>query len=262
MSIVAPWACDAPGGRMDGAAPTGLTAEAVETPEAPAPGAEPASAPRPVPLAAPGRSIKPQRAVSVHFPKAAGSSLKAQFGALLGRQAFFDYGHDPLAVADRCAAEFPAGKLLVHGHFHPSRYAATEGYWLTFLRHPVDNLLSIYFYWLDLPDPTHGVHARFLRERPSVLEFAAYPGISTLMSETYFGGIDMRRFDFIGFHETRAADIRRLAADLGLPLAPETHENRTAETPERHGVRQDRSLRRRLADLLAADVAFYERLRR
>ena len=95
-----------------------------------------------------------------------------------------------------------------------------------------------------------------------MLEFAAYPGISTLMSETYFGGVDMRRFDFIGFHETRAADLRRLGADLGLPFAAETHENRTADTADRREVKADVALRRQIADLLAADMAFYDRLRR
>ena len=221
--------------------------------------ARPASAPCRADPA--GWSIKPQRVVSVHFPKAAGSSLRSQFEALLGDQALFDYGHDPLVVADRQAVAFPDGKRLVHGHFHPSRYGPTDGYWLTFLRHPVDNLLSIYFYWIDLP-PGHRVHARFLRERPSVLEFAAYPGISTLMSETYFGGVDMRRFDFIGFHETRAADLGRLGADLGFALAAGTHENRTADTAERQEIKADPALRRRVAGLLAADMAFYDRLRR
>ena len=208
------------------------------------------------------RPIGPQRVISVHFPKAAGSSLKSQFEALLGDQVFLDYGHDPLVVADRQAVAFPDGKRLVHGHFHPSRYGLMEAYWLTFLRDPVDNLLSIYFYWIDLPEPGHRVHARFLRERPSVLEFAAYPGISTLMSETYFGGVDMRRFDFIGFHETRAADLGRLGADTGLSLAAETHVNRTADTAERQEMKADPALRCRIADLLAADMTFYDRLRR
>ena len=242
---------------------TAVSIAAVNDPTAPMLGAAatgPASAPRRAdPAGPPG---KPQRVVSVHFPKAAGSSLKAQFEALLGDQVLFDYGHDPLVVADRQVVAFPDGKRLVHGHFHPSRYSQTEGYWLTFLRHPVDNLFSIYFYWLDLPEPGHRVHARFLRERPSVLDFAAYPGISTLMSETYFGGVDMRRFDLIGFHETRTADLGRLGADLGLSLAAETHENRTAETAERQETKADPALRRRIADLLAADMAFYDRLRR
>jgi hypothetical protein len=77
---------------------------------------------------------------------------------------------------------------------------------MTFLRHPVDNLISIYFFWRALPEPGHALHARFLRERPSIL--------------------------------------------------------RTSETIERLELEADVSIRRRLTDLLAADVAFYDRLRR
>jgi hypothetical protein len=82
------------------------------------------------------------------------------------------------------------------------------------------------------------------------------------MSETYFGDFDMSRFDFIGFYENRDADIPRLAKDLGLPLVAAVHQNRTSQTIERLELEADVSVRKRLTDLLAADVAFYERLRR
>jgi hypothetical protein len=45
-----------------------------------------------------------------------------------------------------------------------------------------------------------------------------YPGITGLMSGSYFGDFDMSRFNFIGFYENCEADIPRLARDLGLPL--------------------------------------------
>ena len=202
-----------------------------------------------------------QRVVSVHFPKAAGSSLKFQFQKLLGDQVLLDYSSDPLVDLNRQRAEFPPEKTLVHGHFHPARYASAQAYRLTFLRHPVDNLISIYFYWKSLAEPGHALHAQFLHERPSVLEFTSYPGIGTLMSETYFGHFDMRQFDFIGFYETRSADLQRLADDLGVPLQPEVYMNETSEMAERRELEADISLRRRLTDLLAADVAFYDRLR-
>lgn len=211
-------------------------------------------------------SLKPARVVSVHFPKAAGSSLHVQFVKLLGGRLALDYmhdfTHDPLTSAGRETAEFPKGKRIVHGHFRAQRFASANAYWMTFLRHPVDNLISIYFYWRALPEPGHTLHARFLRERPSIVEFATYPGITSLMSETYFGGFDMSRFDFIGFYENRDVDIPRLAKDLGLPLAADVHENRTKGSIERIELEADVSARRRLTDLLAADVDFYERLRR
>jgi hypothetical protein len=205
--------------------------------------------------------MNPARVVSVHFPKAAGSSLHIQLGKLLGDKLALDYTHDPLTSMGKENAEFPSGKRIVHGHFRAQRYGSTDAYWMTFLRHPVDNLISIYFFWKTLPEPGHELHAQFLRERPSVLDFATYPGITSLMAETYFGNFDMSRFDFIGFFENREADVPRLAKDLGLPLVAGVHENRTAETAERLELEADLSIRRRLTDLLAADVAFYEWLR-
>lgn len=203
----------------------------------------------------------PARVVSVHFPKTAGTSLRIQFVKLWGEKVTFDYAHDPLTPAGSEPAEFPTGKRLVHGHFRPQRYASVDAYWMTFLRHPVDNLISIYFFWKALREPGHAVHARFLREQPSILEFAMYPGITRLMSETYFGKFEMSRFDFIGFYETRDADLPRLAKALGLPFVDDVHENRTAETIERLELEADLSVRRRLTDLLSADVGFYERMR-
>jgi hypothetical protein len=201
-----------------------------------------------------------KRIVSVHFPKAAGYSLRVQFMKLLGTKVAFDYDHDPLTPAGMETADFPEGKTLVMGHFRARRYASSDAFWMTFLRHPVDNLFSIYFFWKGLP-VSNGLHARFLREQPTILEFANYPAFKTLMSETYFGDFDMNRFDFIGFYETRKSDIPRLAKMLNLPLVASIHENRTSESDERLEAESDCALRRKLYDLLAEDVAFYERLR-
>jgi hypothetical protein len=203
----------------------------------------------------------PERVVSVHFPKAAGSSFHFQLTNLLGDAVELDFIHDPLTLSGTETAVFPEGKRIVHGHFRARRYASTQAYWITFLRHPVDNLISIYFYWKSLPAPGHHLHGRFLQERPSILDFATYPGIQKLMSDTYFGGFDMYQFDFIGFHDTRDVAIPRLAKALNLPLIAETHVNKTIESAERQYVEVDAAIRQRLNDLLAEDLAFYERLR-
>lgn len=158
--------------------------------------------------------------------------------------------------------EFPSGKRLVYGHFRAQRYASTDAYWMTFLRHPVDNLISIYFFWKNIPQPRHVLHEQFLRESPSIVEFAKYPAFTNLMSETYFGGFDMSRFAFIGFYDNRGTDLPRLAADLGLPLKADIHENRTVPSVERRELEADLSTRRKLTDLLTADVTFYEQMRR
>jgi hypothetical protein len=132
---------------------------------------------------------------------------------------------------------------------------------MTFLRHPVNNLISIYFFWKSFGTARNPVHAQFLSERPSVLDFARYPAFSNLMSETYFGGFDMRRFNFIGFYENRDSDMSRLAADTDLPLVANVHENLTPKSVERCELEANNSVQRRLADLLSDDLKFYEQMR-
>lgn len=199
----------------------------------------------------------PQKIVSLHFPKAAGTSLRAQFAALVGDRAHMDYSHDPLTPSGAGVSEFPQGKRLVHGHFHARRYASTDAYLFTFLREPVDNLISTYFYWRAFRRPGHELHARFLRDRPSLAEFATYPGIQRLMSETYFGDFDMARFDFIGFHETRDCDIQSLASALHLNLSASVQENKSRAAFGRIWARLDRNTINRVKHHLADDIDFY-----
>lgn len=202
------------------------------------------------------------RIVSVHFPKAAGSSLKEQFVHLLGDLVYLDYARGPLAADDSGISDFPEGKVLVHGHFPAARYASSLATMITFLREPVDNLISIYFFWRAFAKPTNALHARFLAERPSLPAFARYPKIQRLMSQTYFGNVDLRRFSFVGFHETRDADMLRLSSLLELPLDPSLHLNKTKEFADRDIVSQDRSVTDALKDVLYDDVSFYWNARR
>ena len=51
-----------------------------------------------------------------------------------------------------------------------SRYSSAFRF--TFLREPVDNLISIYYFWLTYPFDGYPAHRRFLDERPTIFEFA------------------------------------------------------------------------------------------
>lgn len=201
------------------------------------------------------------RIISVHFPKAAGTSLRTQLIAHLHDKVALDYTHDPLGERGRETADFPVGKRAVHGHFRPDRYAGSEGFRLTFLREPIDNLISIYYFWLDHSEHGNPVHTRFLAERPDIFDFARYPSFSTLMSQSYFGSFDMTRFDFIGFHENRATDLLKLSKVLGIPLQSTMHENPGLFNAHRNEIRKNRGSLDILRDILKEDVVFYERLR-
>lgn len=206
----------------------------------------------------------PRPVVSVHLPKSGGTSVAASLRRRFGDAVLFDYGRGPLGPhRDLVEPGLPAGVAAVHGHFRPGRYDAVgDAFRLTFLRHPVELLLSLYFYWRTMPFQGGVVHRRFLDEQPDLATFAAWPPIRRLSSETYFGGYDMGRFDFIGFHETRRADMARLNALAGLGLEPDRHDNATTDPDgARAAAAADAALMARLADLLADDLRFYDRLR-
>jgi hypothetical protein len=79
------------------------------------------------------------------------------------------------------------------------------------------------------------------------------------MSQTYFGGYDMDRFDFIGFHDTRVQDIDLLSSELGIPLNPQVHENVTPPdaTDTRTRLMADVAMMANLRKALSEDVEFY-----
>src|SRR5215216_4389072 len=139
--------------------------------------------------------------VSVHFPKAGGHALLVQLRYLLRDSLLEDYSHDPLGPnGGEVVDELPLGIRMVHGHFHAARYEKVENaFRFTFLRHPVEYQLSQYFFWRTFPefDPD-SAHAKFLREMPTIEEFARSGPTRRMMSQTYFGRYDMSRFDFVG----------------------------------------------------------------
>lgn len=206
----------------------------------------------------------PRPIISVHLPKSGGSSVRASLEDQFGSRALFDYGRGPLGPrANEIESGLDAAIALVHGHFRPARYDAVENaFRFTFLRQPVDLLLSFYFFWLDMAPHNQPLHDRFLAEQPSVEAFAQWPPIRSLTSETYFGGYDMARFDFIGFHETRGRDMAHLNAIAGLNLDASRHDNATlGGNAERAAIIEDAAKMALLRDILADDVRFYDRMR-
>lgn len=215
----------------------------------------------------------PRTIVSIHAPKAAGTTLLELLRLGLGPEALLlDYANDPANPAtgfrldpegwlERRPLALPHGIRAVHGHFHASKYDWLPGaFRLTFLRHPVDNLLSIYSYWRKIPLQPSPLHLYFQQQDLDLLGLARLPLLRRLYSETYFGGFDMGRMDFVGRHEDRADGLRRLGEVLGLGLDPDLRRNTTAAEgdPEREALRADAQLMARLGDLLAEDIRFYE----
>ena len=212
--------------------------------------------------------------ISVHFPKAAGSSLARAYAAAFGDDRVCqDYENDPV---DPCArmyldpARYEALKptslgrhAVVHGHFHVNRYARVRDAVRTVvLREPVENLISIYYYFDALRRglaPGHGLYQYFCHAGLGLLGFAAMPAIRRMMSERYFRDVDMGCFDVIGDFADLDGFLERVGELMMVELGPLPRLNVTPHSDERYEVSQDPHMLAALRDLLADDLRFYER---
>lgn len=216
--------------------------------------------------------------ISVHVPKAAGRSLRKSLADAYGEAAMhFDYADDP---ANPCSAwsldpegrrlgakmvELPPAARVVHGHFNPSKYEfLANARRIGFLRHPVDNIISICFYWKGVETDSNYLWKYFRDNRLSLPDLARLPSLRYLYSRTYFGGIDMRAFDFIGFTETYADDLLALSQLLEVPLG-ESKENVNEQEGYVEAVsasKTDLRVRSALEASLVEDIRFYKEMMR
>jgi hypothetical protein len=210
--------------------------------------------------------------ISVHVAKAGGTSVKATLPAACGGRLAEDYADNPTnSLSARILAPrlyisrnepLPAGASYVHGHFHPGKYAISRNTApFTTLSYPVDNIISIYWFWKTISQETDPLREYFLKINLTVIETAQLPCLLHLFSITYFGGFDMTRFDVIGRQEKREAALAVLAVLGGTPLNLHLRENIAAPNVERQEMGGP-WVRQRIEDILVDDIKFYERYAR
>ena len=205
--------------------------------------------------------------ISVHTPKSGGTSVRSALIRAFG-DGFRAYSEDP---ANPCSprnldpigylagkAQLPPDAMCIHGHFHPGHFDARGHVLATILREPVDNIISIYFFWKRLAPQGSVLHDYFLAKSLDVIGLAQLPLLQRLFSRTYLGGFDMSRFDLVGRHDARAEALQRLSSLVGRPLDPGIHENATPPDPERDELAADFLLRAKLESILIEDIRFYE----
>lgn len=211
--------------------------------------------------------------ISVHVAKAGGSTMLRLLRVAYGDSFMPDYSDDPANPLGQRTLDpnryllrnevFPADVSCIHGHFHPGKYDIKDGTVLsTILRHPVDNIISIFFFWKTLAKQGNALHDYFIDNQLTIQEMAKLPILRNLFSKTYFEGFDMGRFDLIGRHDNRETALKQLSALIGTALDSTIHENITEASAERMELESDPSFRRELEDILTNDIKFYERYAR
>ena len=109
-----------------------------------------------------GWEQKPMRPlISVHFPKSGGSAFRASLVAAFGAETLaFDYESDPVDPANPMwiAPSWSISRRpstiapykAIHGHIAPIKYdLVPRAVRVVMLREPVENLISVYYFWQD-----------------------------------------------------------------------------------------------------------------
>lgn len=212
--------------------------------------------------------------ISVHVPKAAGNSFRDALTTTFGEAAVhLDYVDDPVDPCcqfrldpegcRRSARDkgFAPDVKVIHGHFHPSKYDhLKDAKRITFLRPPVENLISIYYFWKAFAGESHCLF-RYVRDNGlSLLDLARIPALRNLYSKTYFDGVPLDRFDYIGSTESYPESLRAISQLLGVELK-ETRSNVNTfpnYQEEAGNLRADEAVLRTLRHHLREDLRFYE----
>lgn len=220
-------------------------------------------------------SILPAMIVSLHLPKTAGTSFGAALERHFGVGLLRDYADLPLHVAPAArnaaalrdclawASSEAAPPLCIHGHFLPVKYllhAQRHGArFVTWMRHPLERLLSHYFFWRRNPpsSPAQRLHWRMYEEGWSLEEFCLAPEMRDAYAQ-FLWAFPLEYFDFIGITEHYDDDFASFSRRYLDGQAAPAHLN-AAPAAGSGKYPLDPGLRRRIEAFHARDLALYGR---
>lgn len=154
--------------------------------------------------------------VSVHVPKCGGTSFRLVLDRLCGARVWYNYG-TVFSREQACAERVPEGVGIIHGHFladafddlFPCRRL------VTWVRHPVERVVSNYYHFLRSPDMRDGC-CRALHERK--LDLREFAGLEWMRNEAtrYLANKPVGDFDFVGVTERFGESIRHFCSTFGF----------------------------------------------
>lgn len=177
--------------------------------------------------------------ISVHLPKTAGKSFQAALRTRFGDSLIEDYGTLPMNTPgyerNRAAIEAGlrnadhdfAGVECIHGHFLPVKYLLMSVRrpvrFVTWMRDPVQRLLSNYHYWQRTyrPDASPTLHRRVVEEGWSLERFCLGEEMRNMYAQ-FLWGFPAENLDFIGITEFYDDDLAYFARRyLGVAVEPQ-----------------------------------------
>jgi hypothetical protein len=213
--------------------------------------------------------------VSIHMPKAAGTSFGEALRAQFGKRLLHDYGDGaefnlPEAIAHRTARmaqvrarrdEILSGYDAIHGHFIADKYIDLfpETRFITFLCDPHQQAISDYAYFSTFhrryPGARHSIVEMFDQANMSFTEFLAWDVIRNPQSQL-LGELALDALAVVGIREQFPRGVALVNRRLGLNLSSDVHVN-SAFDPSREWVGRDDGWRRAVEKYRDRDIALY-----
>ncbi len=194
--------------------------------------------------------------LSVHIPKTAGVSFRKILAQLYCEDFLLKYWQMTDAYG-QVVATIPPHIRCIHGH-----YAADvllpyypDAQLITWIRDPVERVVSSYFHRLREPDWQHPVTRELHEKNLSLVEFASLELMRNEIAR-YFAGRAPEDFAFIGLVESFEACLARFFREFGFRPIDIPRENCN---PGRHTLRYpiDASTRQKIAALNEQDFEIY-----
>ena len=213
--------------------------------------------------------------ISVHLPKTAGSSFLRSLEDYFGDSLAKDYADYPInappyernlaalkACIDNAQCDFH-GIRCIHGHFLPLKYlllsTTRKTRFVTWIRDPVDRLISHFYFWQQYYDHDHAkpLRRKVIEEHWSLERFCLGPELRNFYFQ-YLWGFPLECFDFIGITENYEADMAYFSSSvLGTTL--NIYYENIGSTSKKLDISIDREFRLEIEAHHAIDVQLYKR---
>jgi hypothetical protein len=199
--------------------------------------------------------------VSVHIPKCGGISFQHVLRGIFGkRRLWLNYG----LFTSREGARYdliPPQTRCIHGHFLSDTFDefVPQPELVTWLRHPVERVVSNYYHFLRHPDPGNPCSRELLERRLCLEEFAELEWMRNEATR-YMAGKATTDFKFIGIMEKFPESLSLFGATFGVsvPFEPPRENVNPGRVSERYPI-SSRTYEHILAQNLR-DLAIYEQV--
>jgi hypothetical protein len=160
--------------------------------------------------------------LSIHIPKCGGTSFRHVLRKIYGDGLWLNYG----TIFSRPQAHpslLPAGTNCIHGHFLGNAFdeLVPQPELVTWLRHPVERVVSNYFHFLRSPDLRDNCCRELFDKKLSLEQFAELDWMRNEATR-YMAGKPAGAFKFIGIVERFDESLRSFGRTFAVPVPKES----------------------------------------